>query len=153
MIRVLLVCTGNICRSPTAEGVLRARARARGLEQRLVLDSAGTHGYHTGEPPDPRSVRAAAARGYDLSSLRARAVLPRDFERFDLLLGLDRSHVDALLRMAPPGRRDRVMAFDHRDVEDPYYGGPEGFEQVLDQIEASSDRWLDRWFPPGPPNR
>jgi protein-tyrosine phosphatase len=146
MLRVLLVCTGNICRSPTAEGVLRARAQALGLADRLLVDSAGTHGYHVGEPPDPRTVRAAAARGYDLSSLRARAVTPGDFRRFDLLLGLDTSHVHTLLQRAPPGLRERVQPFDDRDVEDPYYGGPEHFERVLDQVELRSAWWLKRWF-------
>jgi protein-tyrosine phosphatase len=149
MLRVLLVCTGNICRSPTAEGVLRARAEARGLADRLLIDSAGTHGYHVGEPPDPRTVRAAAARGYDLSSLRARAVTPGDFRRFDLLLGLDRSHVQTLLQRAPHELRERVQPFDERDVEDPYHGGPEHFERVLDQVELRSEWWLRRWFMTG----
>jgi protein-tyrosine phosphatase len=147
MKRVLLVCTGNICRSPTAEGVLRTRASARGLGARLEVDSAGIEGYHAGEAPDRRSVRAAATRGYDLSGLRARAVVPQDFARFDLLLGMDDGHVAALLRMAPPGCRGRVERFDEEEVGDPYYGGPEGFERVLDQIEGRADALLRAWFP------
>lgn len=147
MRRILLVCTGNICRSPTAEGVLRARAAARGLGHLIHADSAGIHGYHAGEPPDPRTIRAAAARGYDLSPLRARVVTPRDFDRFDLLLGMDSGHVEALRRMAPRGLAAKVEPFDLEDVEDPYYGGPAGFERVLDQIERRADVLLDSWHP------
>jgi protein-tyrosine phosphatase len=147
MRRILLVCTGNICRSPTAEGVLRARAAARGLGHLIHADSAGIHSYHAGEPPDPRTIRAAAARGYDLSPLRARVVTPRDFDRFDLLLGMDSGHVEALRRMAPRGLAAKVEPFDLEDVEDPYYGGPAGFERVLDQIERRVDVLLDSWHP------
>lgn len=147
MWKVLVVCTGNICRSPTAEGVLRARAEARGLGQLLVLDSAGTHDYHTGEPPDARTIRAAAARGYDLSLLRARTVHRRDFERFDLLLGMATTHVQSLLQLAPASLRKKVARFDEEDVEDPYYGNADGFERVLDHIERRSDLLLDEWFP------
>jgi len=150
-VRVLFVCTGNICRSPTAEGVLRRLVRDQGLEGRVEVDSAGTFGYHVGEPPDRRSIRAAAARGYDLSALRARTVTREDFARFDLLLALDRGHRRELEQLAPDGaaaRRIRLLldyapAFQGQDVPDPYYGGPADFERVLDLAEAGSRGLLE----------
>ena len=149
-LRLLFVCTGNICRSPTAEGVFRARAIAAGLGHRVLADSAGTHGYHIGAPPDPRSCAAALRRSIDLSALRARQVRAEDFDRFDLLLAMDRGHLRALRGLAPAERAGRAQLFlDYaprlglKDVPDPYYGGPEGFEQVLDLIEAASDGLLD----------
>ena len=133
---VLFVCTGNICRSPTAEAVLRHQAEAAGIE--LHVESAGTGRWHIGCPPDERAQRHAKGRGYDLSRLRARQVEPFDFERFDLIVALDRGHLRELQRMAPPGRRDRIrLLLPERDVPDPYYGGPEGFEHVLDLVEAA----------------
>ena len=145
-IRLLFVCTGNICRSPTAEGVFRARPARAGLAARFSLDSAGTHGYHIGEPPDPRSCEAALRRGVDLSAQRARQVTAQDFTRFDLLLAMDRGHLRNLQALAPADRSDRAHLFLRfaprlglTDVPDPHYGGAAGFEQVLDMIEAASD--------------
>ncbi|HTH17628.1 MAG TPA: low molecular weight protein-tyrosine-phosphatase [Magnetospirillum sp.] len=150
MIKVLFVCTGNICRSPTAEGVFRALVEGEGLADRIVADSAGTHGYHVGEPPDGRSTAAAAKRGIELCSLRARKVRPADFDEFDLVLAMDRGHYDILRRLCPPGRADRVRLFldfapelGIKDVPDPYYGAGDGFERVLDMVEAGSRGLLD----------
>jgi len=146
-LRVLMVCSGNICRSPTAEGVLRAKLQAAGLAGQVVVDSAGTHGFHVSEPPDPRARRHALARGYDLSKQRARQVERVDFERFDRLLAMDENHRQWLLDMAPAGLEGRVgtlMAFAVRhagqtEVPDPYYGAAAGFERVLDLIEDGCD--------------
>jgi protein-tyrosine phosphatase len=142
-LRVLMVCSGNICRSPTAEGVLRAKLQAAGLAGRVAVDSAGTHGFHVSEPPDPRACRHALARGYDLSKQRARQVEPADFERFDHLLAMDEGHRRWLLELAPAGLEGRVgmlMAFaethaGQTEVPDPYYGAAAGFERVLDLVE------------------
>ncbi|HEV2271649.1 MAG TPA: low molecular weight protein-tyrosine-phosphatase [Steroidobacteraceae bacterium] len=143
--RILFVCLGNICRSPTAEVVFRAVASREAPEIVLEIDSAGTAGYHVGELPDQRTRQAAARRGYDLSALRARVVEPRDFESFDLILAMDRENLRALQRRAPPQARDRLRLFLEfapeagiAEVPDPYYGGPNGFEDVLDLIEAAS---------------
>jgi protein-tyrosine phosphatase len=142
MIRVLLVCMGNICRSPTAEGVLRAHIERAGLAGKVEVDSAGTHAYHIGEPPDPRSQKAAANRGYQLANLRARRVAEADFLRFDLILGMDRENLALLREACPPEEQHRLGLLldyarnvEHDEVPDPYYGGPEGFERVLDLIE------------------
>ena len=141
-IRVLFICTGNICRSPTAEGVFRHLVTAEGLQQRVLVDSAGTHGYHVGEKPDRRSVLAAAARGYDLSGLRARQFSSGDFDNFDYLLAMDRGHRSILNGIAPTEHKEKIAMFldfssnyPGEDVPDPYYGGGQGFERVLDQIE------------------
>ncbi len=151
MTAVLFVCTGNICRSPTAEAVLRARAEAAGLADRLTVDSAGTHGYHVGEPPDERAQEAALVRGYDLSTLRARRVSPDDFERFDHLVAMDAGHMAQLARLAPADQRHKLsLLMDFApsraglNVPDPYYGGQHHFEQVLDLIEAGVDGLLAR---------
>lgn len=141
--RILFVCLGNICRSPTAEAVVRELARRAGQHGHLHLDSAGTHaGYHEGDPPDPRAQQHGARRGYDLSALRARRVSPRDFHSFDLLLAMDQENQDWLSAQCPPEHRTKVrrmmeFASVHRsmDVPDPYYGGPAGFEVVLDYLE------------------
>jgi len=145
------VCTGNICRSPTGEGVLRQRARTRGLEQAVHVASAGTHGYHIGEPPDPRAIDHASRRGYDLSQQRAAQVTRKDFESFDYILAMDRGHLRLLRAMQPSGSRANVDLFldaserwKGEDVPDPYYGAPEDFELVLDMAEEAADRWLDR---------
>jgi len=139
---VLFVCTGNICRSPTAEGVFRHLVAAEGLQQRVLADSAGTHDYHVGEKPDRRSLLAAAARGYDLSGLRARQFSSGDFDNFDYLLAMDRGHLAVLNRLAPAEHRKKIAmfldfsrSFTGEDVPDPYYGGVQGFERALDQIE------------------
>ncbi|MBM3485845.1 MAG: low molecular weight phosphotyrosine protein phosphatase [Alphaproteobacteria bacterium] len=143
MFNVLFVCTGNICRSPTAEAVFRARVAAAGLAARIGTGSAGIGDWHVGEAPDPRTRDAASARGYDLSRLRARQVRTADFEDFDLLLAMDHGHERALRRLAPPARLARVGLFlDYapgagpREVPDPYYGGADGFALVLDLVEA-----------------
>ncbi len=150
MKRVLFVCTGNICRSPTAEGVFRRFVEQAGLDDRIGMDSAGTHGYHVGEPPDPRSQAAASARGYDLSGLRARRIAREDFSHFDLVLAMDRDHHTILARFAPLGARPKLrmlMEFARRsgvdEVPDPYYGGPDGFELVLNLVEDAAEGLLD----------
>ena len=127
---VLFVCTGNICRSPSADGIMRHLASARGLE--LDIDSCGTHGYHIGEPPDPRSIAVAADNGVDLSSLRARKLDRKDFERFDLLLAMDSGHLSAMQRLCPAEHAHKLRLFleDGSDVPDPYYGDVQGFEHV-----------------------
>ncbi len=141
-----MVCMGNICRSPTAEGVLRAKLAAAGLAGRVRVDSAGTHAYHVGEPPDERAQAHAARRGYDLSALRARAVDPDDYRRFDLLLAMDWDNLALLQDDCPPGserKLRRLMEFapgaGSEVVPDPYYGGSRGFEQVLDLVETACD--------------
>ncbi len=146
---ILVVCTGNICRSPTAEGVLRAAAKRRGMAVRVA--SAGTHDYHVGEAPDARAVKHAGKRGYDLSALRASQVEAADFARHDYILAMDRGHLRWLKSIAPAHARARVDLFldasaswKGEDVPDPYYGGPEGFERVLDMVEEAAERWLDR---------
>jgi len=147
---VLFVCTGNICRSPTAEGVFRARAQARGVLDRLHIDSAGTHDYHAGEAPDPRSIEHAARRGYDLKPLRARQVARRDFVEFHHILAMDQGHLRLLRAIEPAGATARIALYlEHStswrglDVPDPYYGGGRGFEEVLDMVEEASERLLD----------
>lgn len=140
-----MVCLGNICRSPTAEAVLRTVAQREYPHLLLQVDSAGTGNYHVGEPPDRRSRVAAARRGYDLSRLRARQVQQEDFDRFDLLLAMDLANLADLQALAPPGRRDCLRLLldyadgaGHREVPDPYYGGAEAFEQVLDLAEQAA---------------
>jgi len=134
--KVLFVCTGNICRSPTAEGVLREMARKHGVQ--LHVESRGTHDYHVGEPPDERAQEHAKRRGYDLSAQRARHLSKRDFEDFDLVLAMDHGHLRILQRLCPPQHAGKVrLLIRENEVPDPYYGGPEGFEQVLDLVEAA----------------
>jgi len=143
--RVLFVCLGNICRSPSAEIVFREVLRREAPELSVEIDSAGTADYHIGEPPDPRTQAAARRRGYDMSALRARRIEAGDFERFDLILAMDDANAAELRRRAPAAYRERVRLFlefardlEEREVPDPYYGGPTGFEQVLDLVETAS---------------
>jgi protein-tyrosine phosphatase len=143
--RILFVCLGNICRSPTAAAVFRAMVKRDAPELTVDIDSAGTAGYHVGEPPDPRTRQAAARRGYDLSNLRARVVEIADFERFDLILAMDRENLSALRQRSPPAALSRLRLMlefapssETLEVPDPYYGGPNGFEEVLDLIEEAS---------------
>jgi len=143
--KILFVCLGNICRSPTAEAVFRAVAAREAPELTIEVDSAGTAGYHIGEPPDLRTRQAASRRGYDMAPLRARIVEPRDFEEFDLILAMDHENLNVLSHRAPPHARDRVRLFldfapdaTAREVPDPYYGGPNGFEEVLDLVEEAT---------------
>jgi protein-tyrosine phosphatase len=149
-LRVLMVCMGNICRSPTAEGVLRHKLRERGLDRVVEVDSAGTISWHAGEPPDERSQRHARRRGYDLSDLRARPVQPSDFEAFDLLLAMDWDNLAALEEDCPPEHRrklQRLMAFAPQALQpfvpDPYHGGARGFDEVLDLVETACDGLID----------
>ncbi len=142
---VLLVCMGNICRSPTAEGVFRQLAREASAQDSLRIDSAGTHDYHVGKPPDPRAQEAALRRGYDLSELRARQVDIRDFREFDYILAMDRANLADLLGRCPAEHRHKVrlyLSFSERyadqEVPDPYYGGRQGFERVLDMVEDAA---------------
>ncbi|MEM0923735.1 MAG: low molecular weight protein-tyrosine-phosphatase [Pseudomonadota bacterium] len=137
--RILCVCLGNICRSPMAEGALARRGAEAGLE--LAVDSAGTGAYHIGQPPDPRGLKAALARGYDNGRQRARQITPEDFKRFDLILAMDRANLAHLERMATAGNGPELRLFDPegRDIPDPYYGGPEDYEHALDMVEAAAD--------------
>lgn len=146
---VLFICMGNICRSPSAEGVFRYLVEKAGLQERIQIDSAGTHDYHVGEPPDERAQRHAAKRGYDLCRLRARQIDAKDFERFDLLLAMDWVNFSALEAECPEEHRHklrRLMEFatrhDSEVVPDPYYGSPQGFEKVLDYLEDACEGLL-----------
>ena len=148
-VRVLFVCMGNICRSPTAEGVFRTLVEAAGLDGRVQIDSAGTHDYHIGNPPDARAQAAAARRGYDLSKLRARQVEQGDFAAFDYLLAMDEHNRSLLLQQCPSEQRRKVRLLLEfatgnvpTEVPDPYYGGPQGFEQVLDLVENAAQGLL-----------
>lgn len=145
MVKVLFVCMGNICRSPTAHGVFRELISREGLDNAIETDSAGTHSYHIGNPPDARAQEAARERGVDLSDLRARKAVARDFEEFDYVLAMDKDNHDDLAYLCPPGLDHKLHMFlsfapqmGERDVPDPYYGGPAGFEYVLDLVEAAS---------------
>jgi len=149
-VKVLFVCTGNICRSPTAEGVFRALAESQRLVWTIFADSAGTHNYHVGEAPDRRAIAAAARRGYDLSQLRARQISRRDLETFDYVLAMDREHLLQLRRWAPGecAAKPRLFLDYSRidpggEVPDPYYSGPQAFERVLDLVEDAALGLLD----------
>jgi len=145
---VLFVCLGNICRSPTAEAVFRDKAAKAGLD--LHIDSAGTHGYHIGKGPDPRSQKAGESRDYDFSGLACRRVADDDFEKFDYILGMDEENVKNLKKRCPEELQDKIHLFlsfaesEFDEVPDPYYGGLKGFELVLDLIEAASDGLIQR---------
>src|SRR5436190_16308586 len=151
-VRILFVCLGNICRSPTAEGVMRSLLREEGMEREVQLDSAGTGSWHVGSAPDSRAAEAARARGITLEGA-ARSVTEEDFEEFDLLVAMDRENMSVLRRLAPSEEaRDKVhllREFDPAsntadlDVPDPYYGAPGGFEEVLDLVHAACEGLLD----------
>lgn len=148
-VSALFVCMGNICRSPTAEGVFRHFVNEAGLADRIEADSAGTHAYHTGDPPDRRAAVAAERRGFSLTGIQARRVIESDFERFDYVIAMDEDNERRLLEQAPEEYRAKVRLFlsfaagDENDVPDPYYGGAAGFERVLDLVEEASRGLLD----------
>jgi protein-tyrosine phosphatase len=148
-IKVLFVCMGNICRSPTAEGVFSKLVKDHNLEARFVIDSAGTHAYHVGTEPDLRSQATALGRGIDISSLRARKVIHGDFSDFDFLLAMDDENYSILINACPEEYRTKIRYFldyaphlNERQVPDPYYGGQYGFERVLDMVEEASVGFL-----------
>jgi protein-tyrosine phosphatase len=145
MVNVLFVCLGNICRSPTAEGVFTKLVQHEGLGNRIRIDSAGTHAYHVGNPPDARAQAAARKRGVELADLRARKVLADDFEVFDYVLAMDLNNYEDLSEICPPGQEHKLSLFlefapdaSVREVPDPYYGGATGFERVLDLVEQAA---------------
>lgn len=150
-VNVLFVCMGNICRSPTAEGVFRHLVERAGLTQDIRIDSAGTHDYHIGEEPDRRSQTAARGRGYDLSRLRGRQVSDKDFHDFDYILAMDKGNLAELMRRCPAEHQDKLQLFlkfgkkyVEQEVPDPYYGGVQGFEQVLNLVEDAATGLLER---------
>jgi len=146
---VLFVCMGNICRSPTAEGVFRHHVNERGLADRIAIDSAGTHAYHVGEPPDRRAFAAAERRGISLAEINARRVSVSDYEKFDYIIAMDEDNLQRLTDQAPEEHRAKLRLFmsfaavDVTEVPDPYYGGSAGFERVLDLIEEASRGLLE----------
>ncbi len=144
-VQVLFVCMGNICRSPTAHGVFRKMVFDEGLSDLIDIDSAGTHAYHVGNPPDRRAQQTADSRGIDLSDLRARQARSEDFLQFDYVVAMDQDNYHSLMSICPAGHENRVHMFldfapaiTSREVPDPYYGGPEGFEKVFDMVDAAS---------------
>lgn len=148
-VSVVFVCMGNICRSPTAEAVFRHYVESAGLSDQIVIDSAGTHDYHIGAPPDLRTQRAAKQRGYDMSAMRGRQVEAGDFRRFDYVLAMDRTNLAILQGLAPPDSTTQARLFleyarHHKESEvpDPYYGGEGGFERVLDMVEDAAQGLL-----------
>ncbi len=145
-INVLFVCMGNICRSPLAHGLFEDRVSKDGLSDRIMVDSAGTHAYHVGEPPDPRSQQTALRHGIDLSRQRARRVGLPDFETFDYILAMDRDNYRILMDSAPAEQQHKIRLFlefapqrSEEEVPDPYYGGPDGFDRVYEMVEAASN--------------
>ncbi|WP_292975991.1 low molecular weight protein-tyrosine-phosphatase [Nitrosomonas sp.] len=149
-ISVLFVCMGNICRSPTADAVFRHHVKSARLDHLIHIDSAGTHAYHIGEPPDRRSQQAALKRGYSMQGLRARRVTQEDFSRFQYILAMDHHNLEELQQDCPPQYNSRLGLFlqysnqwdMHQEVPDPYYGGSHGFERVLDLVENASQGLL-----------
>jgi protein-tyrosine phosphatase len=152
-VRVLFVCTGNICRSPTAHAVLRHLIAKEWLQERLECDSAGTQSYHEGEGADRRAREVGERRGVDFSFHRARRIRSQDLEDFDWVLAMDRGHLEHLQAMSHPGQRARTALFlsvlpgSDPDMPDPYYGGPRGFENVLDLCWKGCEAWLRVWLP------
>ena len=149
-VTVLFVCMGNICRSPTAQGVFEYLVEEASLGEQIDVDSAGTHAYHIGERPDKRATQAAAGRGIDLNRQRARRVETADFSRFDYVLAMDSSNLDDLISICPQPHRNKIRLFldfaedlSQREVPDPYYGGKQGFEQVLDLVEMGARALLE----------
>ena len=149
-VSVVFVCMGNICRSPTAEAVFRHYVESAGLSEHILIDSAGTHDYHIGAPPDLRTQRAAQQRGYDMSMLRGRQAEEGDFRRFDYVLAMDRANLAILQRITPPDSVTRARLFleyarhhAEREVPDPCYGGADGFERVLDMVEDAAQGLLE----------
>lgn len=149
IVKVLLICMGNICRSPTAHAVFRHLVREHGLTEVIEIDSAGTHAYHVGNPPDSRSMQTARKRGIDMSDLRARQVDLGDFYHYDYLIAMDDYNLSLLHDMAPHDMAHKLSLFlsfaphlDEREVPDPYYGGADGFELVFDRVQAASEGLL-----------
>ncbi len=149
-VRILFVCMGNICRSPTAHGVFRALVESEGLHDAIGIDSAGTHAYHVGNAPDQRAQDTARSRGIELSDLVARRVEAEDFSRFDYVVAMDQDNYIALSEICPDQHVDKIhLLMDFaphmrtREVPDPYYGGPAGFERVFDLVEAAAQGLLD----------
>lgn len=149
-VKVLFVCMGNICRSPTAHGVFERLLAQQGLDHSVEVDSAGTHAYHIGEAPDRRSQQAARERGYDLSHLRARKVASGDFEEFDYVLAMDDDNYRILASLCPGSQQDKLRMFlefaknfPDREVPDPYYGGERGFQHVLDLVEDAAEGLIE----------
>lgn len=145
-IGVLFVCTGNICRSPTAEAVFRHLVKQKGMDHLFVIDSAGTHGYHIGDQADPRTIETAARHGVDMADLRARKAVANDFEHFDYIYAMDQGHYRALAPWAKgAGQRAALSMFlmDNQDVPDPYYGTGADFQRVFDMVHARSQDILD----------
>lgn len=147
MVKVLFVCLGNICRSPTAEGVFKKLIRDHDLTDHIRIDSAGTHAYHIDQPPDSRAQQAAARRGIDLSGLRGRQATEQDLDEFDYVLAMDRQNYSDLVRISTNRNNlslflEYSQSYEEDEVPDPYYGGPNGFERVLDMIEDASEGLL-----------
>ncbi len=147
--RVLMVCLGNLCRSPTAEAMLRKKVHEAGLDDRIEVDSAGTADYHVGSPPDRRAIAHGERRGLAMAQLRGRQVSRDDFDRFDVILAMDDDNLAGLQRIRPADSRAQVallMSYapqaGSREVPDPYYGGAEGFETVLDLVESAADGFI-----------
>jgi protein-tyrosine phosphatase len=147
--KILFVCMGNICRSPTAEGVFRHQVTEAGLIDNFIIDSAGTHNYHIGSPPDRRAQQAALNRGYDMGSLRGRQVGAMDFHEFDYILAMDKGNLANLSQFCSSQEQHKLKlfmefsrAFSEREVPDPYYGGNQGFENVLDMVEDAASGLL-----------
>jgi protein-tyrosine phosphatase len=150
MVRVLFVCLGNICRSPSAEGVFRNLVESEGMADMIEIDSAGTHAYHIDEPPDLRAQEAARRRGIDISDLRGRQATRQDMVEFDYVLAMDRENLSHLQALSAPEHRAKIRlfleyasTFSEREVPDPYFGGAGGFERVLDMIEDAARGLLD----------